>query len=35
VYVFLFLNRRSATIGCVQQFVSQLIDHAFFAAIAA
>src|ERR1051326_8027552 len=34
VHVFLFLNRRAATVGGVQQFVGQLVHHAFFATLA-
>src|SRR5271167_1088942 len=31
VHVFLLLDRSSAVIGCVEQLVSQLVNHAFLA----
>src|SRR5215469_3935813 len=31
VHVFLLLDRRATIVGCVQQFVRELVNHAFFA----
>src|SRR5260370_30108204 len=33
VHVFLLLHRRAATVGRIEQFIRQLVDHALFAAV--
>src|SRR5690242_17997019 len=35
VNIFLLLDRRAATIGCVEQLIRELVDHSFFAATTA